>query len=333
MVNDQEESKSSNDSLTQDELEIKQEDQDVQSSSTESETEDDLLSVVQSAIKDDDKPSEETESQSVEEKTEEVKTEETVETEAVESKTETESKEDDELDKVPLHLQPRFKEVIAEKNSFKKGHEQYVKITDSLKKMNLSAQETAQGLTIMGLMKNDPQEALKALEPIISNLKEVTGAKIPEDIQQKIDDGYMDEDAGAELAKTRADVQMQKNANQSLVDQQKKADEQQSVNQIAQTVNQWEERTRKTDPDFDLKQDEIDDRVSALVRERGRPNTPKEAESLAQEAYDTVTKRHHSRLGVKRPIRSMSNNKLGGSPMPEPKSLMEAVQNAMAGGS
>ena len=69
-----------------------------------------------------------------------------------------------------------------------------------------------------------------------------------------------------------------------------------------------------------------------MVRERGRPETPEDAVAMAQEAYDTVTKRHQSRMGVKRPIRSLSGGKLGGSPVPEPKSLLEAVQNAMANG-
>ena len=57
-----------------------------------------------------------------------------------------------------------------------------------------------------------------------------------------------------------------------------------------------------------------------------------DAIALAQEAYETVTKRHQSRLGVRKPIRSLSGGKLGGSPVPEPKSLMDAVQNALAAG-
>ena len=69
-----------------------------------------------------------------------------------------------------------------------------------------------------------------------------------------------------------------------------------------------------------------------MVRERGRPNTSEDAVAIAQEAYETVTKRHQNRMGVKRPIRSLSGGKLGGSPVPEPKSLMDAVQNALAAG-
>ena len=317
MVEDLKESASSDDSQSQDELELSQ-DQDVLSSSTESETEDDLLSVVQSAI--DNGETAETESQSVEEETEDVQTDTPL----------TEESEKEVLDNVPLHLQPRFKEVIAEKNEYKRGHEQYEKIQSSLKEMKLSAEETAQGLSIMGLMKSNPQAALEALQPIINNLQQVTGQIIPNDIQQKIEDGYMDEDVGKELARTRADVQIQKNANQQMLSEQEQMKTRSEVNVLAQSVTNWEKNVRKTDPDFDFKQDEIDDRVSALVRERGRPNNSDDAVALAQEAYDTVNKRYRSRMGVKSPIRSLSGGKLGGSPMPEPKSLMDAVQNSLA---
>mgnify|MGYP003624256355 CR=1 FL=1 len=319
MVEDLKESASSDDSQSQDELELSQ-DQDVLSSSTESETEDDLLSVVQSAI--DNGETAETESQSVEEETEDVQTDTPL----------TEESEKEVLDNVPLHLQPRFKEVIAEKNEYKRGHEQYEKIQSSLKEMKLSAEETAQGLSIMGLMKSNPQAALEALQPIINNLQQVTGQIIPNDIQQKIEDGYMDEDVGKELARTRADVQIQKNANQQMLNEQEHMKTRSEINSLAQSVTNWEKNVRKTDPDFDFKQDEIDDRVSALVRERGRPNNSDDAVALAQEAYDTVNKRYRSRMGVKSPIRSLSGGKLGGSPMPEPKSLMDAVQNALATG-
>ena len=319
MVEDLKESASSDDSQSQDELELSQ-DQDVLSSSTESETEDDLLSVVQSAI--DNGETAETESQSVEEETEDVQTDTPL----------TEESEKEVLDNVPLHLQPRFKEVIAEKNEYKRGHEQYEKIQSSLREMRLSAEETAQGLSIMGLMKSNPQAALEALQPIINNLQQVTGQIIPNDIQQKIEDGYMDEDVGKELARARADVQIQKNANQQMLNEQEQMKTQSEINNLAQSVTNWERNVRKTDPDFDFKQDEIDDRVSALVRERGRPNNSDDAVALAQEAYDTVNKRYRSRMGVKSPIRSLSGGKLGGSPMPEPKSLMDAVQNALATG-
>ena len=50
-------------------------------------------------------------------------------------------------------------------------------------------------------------------------------------------------------------------------------------------------KTRQQDLDFDLKQDEIDDRVRVLVAERGRPETAEAAIAMANEAYETVNSR------------------------------------------
>tara|TARA_B100000941_G_C28468882_1_gene535232 strand:- start:234 stop:1214 length:981 start_codon:yes stop_codon:yes gene_type:complete len=326
MVDNQEVLKSSTSTETEDGLE--EQNQEVQSSSTESETEDDLLSVVQSAI--DSKESEETDSQS--DKKEE--TEQDVEPDSTQETEETPpAAAEESLDNVPLHLQPRFKEVIAEKNSYKHGHEQYSKIQSYLKEMKLTAEETAQGLTIMGLMKNDPKQALEQLKPIIDNLQIATGERLPDDIKQKVEEGYLDEESAQELSMSRAEAINVKNQNQQLVNEQQEMARQDQLDEIGNAVTAWEENARQNDPDFDLKQDEVDDRVSALVRQFGRPNTIEEATDMAQTALDQVNERYTKRNSYKKPIRSLSGGKLGGSPVPEPKSLLEAVQNAMASGS
>tara|TARA_X000000950_G_C13919966_1_gene662904 strand:+ start:9933 stop:10916 length:984 start_codon:yes stop_codon:yes gene_type:complete len=327
MVDNQEVLKSSTSTETEDGLE--EQNQDVQSSSTESETEDDLLSVVQNAI--DPKESEETESQSdnKEETEQDVEPDSTQETE----ENPPPAAAEESLDNVPLHLQPRFKEVIAEKNSYKHGHEQYSKIQNYLKEMKLTAEETAQGLTIMGLMKNDPRQALEQLKPIMDNLQIATGERLPDDIKQKVEEGYLDEESAQELSMSRAEAINAKNQNQQLVNEQQEMAKQDQLDEIGNAVTAWEENARQNDPDFDLKQDEVDDRVSALVREYGRPSTIEQATEMAQTALDQVNDRYTKRNSNKKPIRSLSGGKLGGSPVPEPKSLLEAVQNAMASGS
>ena len=97
-------------------------------------------------------------------------------------------------------------------------------------------------------------------------------------------------------------------------------------------MTNWEERTRSSDPDYDLKADEIDDRVRVLVSERGRPQTVESAIELAKEAYAEVNERQKARFGNKRPMKTASGGKLGGTPVPEASSLMEAVQNALRTG-
>lgn len=295
-------------------------DEEAQSSSAESETEEDLLSVVKDAMQiSDDEGSQ----------PEETEAEEEVENIAADEVT---SEDDEAFEDVPFNKHPRFKKLIDERNSYKQGANQYDQIQSFLDKNSVSAEEAATGLQIMALMKNDPVEALKALQPYVENLSVATGTKIPDDIQSKVDDGYLDEDAARELSVSRMEAQRQRQMREQLEQQNVATHDQQNKHYLAQTVTEWEEKTRQSDPDYSLKQEEIDDRVRVLVVERGRPQTSDQAISMAKEAYDVVSKRYTERFRNVRQIRPASGGKLSGTPEAAPNSLMEAVQSALAKG-
>lgn len=323
MVNEPKELESSSDSEQQDELGLEA-DQEAPASSAESETEEDLLAVVQSAMTGEE--TEEAESQSVEED----EGEDDEEADLLEASVEDDDGEVPDRGPVPYD---RFQKVVSQKNEFKKDSEQYQKITSYLSTNNINAEEASTGLQIMAMMKNDPIKALEALTPYMESLRQVTGDVMPDDIRNRVDDGYMDEDAGKELARARAEANQLRQANDRVVEQQSQQQSQQHLTHLAQTVTAWETKTRQSDPDFELKQDEIDDRVRVLVAERGRPQTDEAAIALANEAYQQVNDRFKSRVASRRPMRTASGGKLGGTPTPEPNSLLEAVQSAMANGS
>lgn len=323
MVDEPKELDSSSDSNPQDELDLAV-DQEAPTSSAESETEEDLLAVVQSAMTGEE--TEEAESQSVEEDEGE---DEEAEADLLEASVEDDDGEVPDRGPVPYD---RFQKVVSQKNEFKKDSEQYQKITSYLSTNNINAEEASTGLQIMAMMKNDPMRALEALTPYMESLRQVTGDVMPDDIRNRVDDGYMDEDAGKELARARAEAAQLRQANERVAEQQVQQQSQQHLNHLAQTVTAWETKTRQSDPDFDLKQDEIDDRVRVLVAERGRPQTDEAAIALANEAYTQVNDRFKSRISSKRPMRTASGGKLGGTPTPEPNSLLEAVRSAMANG-
>ena len=124
MVNEPKELETSTDSETQDELGLEAE-QEAPTSSADSETEEDLLSVVQSAIESDE--NEEAESQSVEVEEGDFDEEEADPLQASED-------EDDDgevPDRGPVPYD-RFQKVISQKNEFKEGHRQYQQITNYL---------------------------------------------------------------------------------------------------------------------------------------------------------------------------------------------------------
>ena len=299
------------------------EDENAESSPVESETEADLLSVIQDAAQ----PEEEPESHS---ETEEVEREE-VEAVSTESEADVElAEQEEDYSNLPFHKHPRFKELVQQRNEARESAQKFDVMQNYLTEANLSGEEAAIGLDIMAKMKSDPMAALTALKPYVQQLSQAAGIVMPQDIQTRVDDGYLDEDAGRELAIARAEAARQKQTNEQMVQRQQMQTQREYVDYLAETVTNWEENARANDPDYDLKEDLIDARVRAMIAERGQTaQNPQEAIQLAQSAYDQVNEKFNSKFGNRPAMKTASGGKLGGSPAPEPQSLQEAIAAAM----
>ena len=300
------------------------------------ETEDSLLDVVQSALPEEEAPeetaSEETETQEVQAEQPEVSAEE------VEPQIEA-----DDWSDVPFNKHPRVRKLVSEKNEqrklaeqFREDSAQYQKIVDFIGSNNLSAEDAAEGFRIMSLIKNNPGEAHEILQGHLNSVNELTGKKLPDDIQGKLDDGFLDEDAAKELSQARANLQREQQLRQQdkenaeqveQVSRKQKADQQ--LNYLRKVVKDWEDTTRNSDPDFSLKQDEINDRVAALVNERGPPVTSEQVLGIANDAYETVNGRYKARTPQRQNIRTSTGGKLSGTPVAEPSSMHEVISNVL----
>lgn len=307
--------------------ETENQDVEAQSSSAESETEEDLLSVVQNAMETSEEEGSQPEENVEQEEVETLEAEPEAEVDEIEA-------DDESYKDVPFNKHPRFKKLIEERNLYRESAEQYDKITSFLETNRLSAEEAAQGMQIMALMKADPTAALNALKPYVEKLSQAAGYVLPDDIQGKVDNGYLDEDAGRELAIARAKAQHAQSQTEQLRQEQQQRSRQQVEYDIQSTVTEWENNTRASDPDYELKADEIDDRVRVLLAQNGQPQNATDAVQMAKRAYDEVTERYNRRFAQnKRPMRTASGGKLSGTPQAEPANLMEAVQAALLKGS
>lgn len=302
--------------------------QEVQSSSAESETEDDLLAVVQKASQpkvDEEEQTEVTESQS----DENVETREDGDLDTP-IDDQSDDADDEPLEKGKSVPYPRFKKVIDERNKFKLGFEENEKINKFQTTNNLSTDEMADGMKIMALVKNNPLEAYKALKPVVDSLAVQAGEVLPDDLKSKVNDGYMDEDTANELAKTRAEKSNLENKVQNLNTQQQASNQVEQAKVLNDIVVNWETSKKKSDPDFDQKKDTLLDRMRAEVAQNGVPPTQDGIVKMLDGAYTTVSDRYAKISGNKTPIRTPSGNKLSGTPTSQPNSLEEAIQNSLA---
>ena len=290
------------------------------------ETEESLESVVQDALQ----PKEET--------VEEPETSEEIEATEVDTPTEeaSEEKPDEDFKDVPFNKHPRFRQLVAEKNELKNLNStlqndsvQYKKITDFMDRNKLTPEEAVNGFRLMAALKNNPEDAYDALSHYMEEVSHQTGRKLPEDLQAKVDDGFIDEEAAKELSQTRASLEREKQLRKQEFTSAQQAQSTQRSQHLENVLKSWGTNIVAKDPDFSLKQEEFNDRVVALVNERGRPQTQEQMINLVDEAYETINERFKSRLPSKKPISTATGGKLSGGPRSEPKSLHDAISIAL----
>ena len=260
-------------------------------------------------------------------------TEETEVTEPIEASEETPSED---YKDVPFNKHPRFRSLVAEKNELKEttaklqnDSDQYAKITDFIEKNNLTAKDSVEGFKIMAAIKNNPELAYKMLGHHLGNMSKVTGRRLPTDIQNKVDDGFLDEDAARELSQTRA--KLARVQNQRKVDHARSRKQQSNYqsDMLTSALQTWGETTLAKDVDFSLKQEEFNDRVVALVNERGQPETQADVLGLVEDAYATVNERFKARQPQPTQLRTATGGKLSGTPVVEPVSLRDAITQSL----
>ena len=301
---------------------------DAESPTAADETEDELLAVVQSALQEDEAEDAASSAESDEEVTEEVTAEAGEDTdEDIQP-----SDEEGDYEDVPFNQHPRFKELIAEKNELKPLAENYRQITDFLSDNNINAEEAAEGFQIMALIKNDPVKAREALQPWIDELDLHSGNRFSDDIEQRLDQGYLDEQAAADLQRSRMAAEMAQGREAIMQEQLAKASQQRQLDDLAAVVTDWEERKQQSDPDYSLKQDEMDDRVKALVSEFGQPQNAEQAIQLVEAAYETVNARYAARRPQKKAVRTASGGNPAGTPAADPTSVLEVIEQTLQSG-
>lgn len=197
---------------------------------------------------------------------------------------------------VPFHNHPRWKEMLAERDSLRPQAENYRKITEFMEVTNLTAPEVAEGFEVMAQLKSgDPAELTKARDWFASRLDVLNqriGATLPADLQAKVDDGLVDAEVAQELARVRANEAYLRNRSD---EQDRRSDEQRQADQVAtlrtdmvNAVQAWEDTTKAKDPDYASKAKLIETQSLAIAKRHGDPTSAAEALELVKRAYSEV---------------------------------------------
>lgn len=285
---------------------------DVESATTGDSREDLVDTIFESLGGEDDKPDEQPEEEAQEDSVdpsaaEKEETTEDAEEEEGESEEESESEggeepegEDDAeeeedaetSDRFDKH--PRFQKLIQEKNEAKSRIEELEPLAKEaqgirsyLDDNGLSVDEFNQGMEIMSALRNDPERALKALAPIIDQLNQVTGSQVvSEDLNQKIDEGLIDEETARETEKLRAREKLNEAEKQRQMAKWQEAQQKQTVERIRQTYVDWD-ASQQNDPDWGMKKPLVDEWIQTSTVP---VNSPEDALRVFNDILDRVNR-------------------------------------------
>jgi hypothetical protein len=293
------------------------------------ETEDNLLSVVQSVVE-----------KSNQAQAEESPSESPPEEQSLEpAEEQTESEKEEDYSKLPFNKHPRFRELVKEKNTYKAqmaeyeaDAKQYRDIQSFMQSNGLTADEVANTLGMLAKMKTgDPAEAYELMRERMEQLALAAGKKLPQDLEERVEQGFVDRDTAQQLYQKQVQAERQAALAQGQLERRTQEEARTQVVSMANAVQAWEQATKATDPDFEIKVDLVKDRVRAYVAANGMPKSPEEAVKVSKDAYESVTQVLRRAQGVKQPMRPAVGGKVNGSAAPEPRNLLDVIRRASVG--
>jgi hypothetical protein len=182
------------------------------------------------------------------------------------------------------------------------------------------------------LRRGDYRAFLEGVTPYVFAAQEAIGVRIAPDIQRRVEDGSISEDAARELTRTRYRASQ---AEHRLNEQTTQVNAQTADRNTAETrsaVDNWEANIRTRDPDYSShKADAVRRYAQGLMQERGLPASPQQAVALVQTAYDEVNRMMKAMQPRPQPTRLAPSGiqVATGGPPAEPRNMKEAALAAL----
>lgn len=250
----------------------------------------------------------------------------------------TEMAAEDDAD-LPFHNHPRWKAVLAERDTLRDPAEKYGMITGFMQEHDLSGEEMAEGYEVMALLKSgDPDKLAQAREWFSERLNALDGMLgnvLPEDLQERIYEGLLDEEGAMELAQARATAALRNGQEATRLAGEASRNAQQAgesrIREIAGAVESWEARIKASDPDYSKKAEMVEVQCQVIAQREGKvPHTSAEATALADRALAEVNRIMKSALPKPRAI---APDPIGQSTVTtqQPNTLRGAIEAALSG--
>lgn len=239
-------------------------------------------------------------------------------------------------DKVPLHKIERFREILEEKRQLRKQWDQVAPAVDKLNEINQAARlagltpdDLADFYAAPLLARQDPAKAREAISRLSAKLGLET-QPLPPELQRKVDDGYIDEESAREVVKARKEAEDARREAQIRDEDRQREAAQQTGQKMAEAVDRFQKSVIESDPDYSPAVHKlVRKELTRLMMVEGKPSSPDQAVALAEKAYKTVKDDLAPFRAPPKPKSSPSGRRINTPAVPQPKTMLEAVENAL----
>lgn len=202
----------------------------------------------------------------------------------------------------------------------------------------LSTDEVNKGFEIMKLMKSDPFGALEQLRPYVVQLQQLTGATLPADLQQQVNEGLISEQHARTLVQTHTRQQLAQmaadRATQAADTLRTTHEHSTAVTEVASAVSDWERKWAASDPDYKAKQGRVQKDIHfglLQMRDNRVPITREAVLKLANDCRDAVNAELKAYLPQKRQVDPLPNGQGSAKATAQPKTMLDAMNLALNG--
>lgn len=240
--------------------------------------------------------------------------------------------DDENFTDVPFHKHPRFQHLLREHKAAKLDATRYRNVEAFLERQNLTPDEAADAMELVGLAKTDPVKAWERLKPFAEQVALAAGVLLPPDIQQQVQAGRLTREAAAEIAKARAIANAAGTREQLRQQQEQQRAEQAAQQALVSSASLWEADRRVKDPNFDAKLPLLQREIAYLHATEGRPKAPEGVKDQLERAYKAVNAAYRPpqpAAPVARPkaaVRPVTGGQVAGNPAAEAKTTLDIIR-------
>lgn len=245
--------------------------------------------------------------------------------------------DDENFSDVPFHKHPRFQEVIRQRNEFRTDAVRYQNVQKFMDNHGLEAEEGADALLIAATAKTDPAKAWDLVKPWVQNLLIAAGEVLPDDLNQRVQNGEMSREAAMEMSRSRAQIQSVE-ARQTFAEQRaQRSRETERVTSLMTAAESWVQHRQSRDPNFAAKEPLLMREVAFLQRTEGKPDTVEGVKDQLKRAYEAVNSTFVPPAPQPNPrqrpaIRPVNGGQVNGNARPKPETTLDIIrQNRRAG--